>query len=188
MPIHIKGSGGMTEAPEILVGSDGLITAKAGAKETTLQLSSAHDPDFIPSNIKKGENIFGLLGEYVGAIITTITCTSSKANNYLTIPADKVAGFSGIISIDVTSPKKMSGSSDVFTHGLFVSKYISETISGTTMHGYLGVSGVYSPGTDSYMVDEEIVLSKEANGDYHLGLSGYATYPNTTYTLTVIGF
>lgn len=62
--------------PSISVNGNGLITARgnvsgsgyvtSGAKTKTLQLSSAHDPQFIASNIKKGINIFGVTGTYTG--------------------------------------------------------------------------------------------------------------------------
>lgn len=63
MPIHIKGSGGGAQkAPEITVSTSGKITASAGKKTASVTLSSLHDADFIPANIKKGVDIFGVTG------------------------------------------------------------------------------------------------------------------------------
>lgn len=64
MPILIKGSGGAQKAPTISVNSNGLITATAGKKSATKQLSYSDDADFHIANIKKGKNIFGLTGAY----------------------------------------------------------------------------------------------------------------------------
>ena len=59
-------------SPKISVNSSGTITATEtlagagyydiGTKSATLKLSSAHDPDFVASNIKKGVTIFGVAG------------------------------------------------------------------------------------------------------------------------------
>lgn len=65
MPILIKGSGGAQKAPTISVNSSGLITATAGKKSVTKQLSSSDDADFIAKNIKSGVNIFGVDGTMV---------------------------------------------------------------------------------------------------------------------------
>lgn len=60
--------------PTISAASNGTITATVnqqsagyigtGSKSGTLKLSSAHDSDFIPANIKSGVNIFGVTGTY----------------------------------------------------------------------------------------------------------------------------
>ena len=65
MPILIKGSGGAQKAPKISVNSNGLITATAGTKSATKQLSSSDDADFVAKNIRSGVNIFGVAGELV---------------------------------------------------------------------------------------------------------------------------
>jgi len=65
MPIHFKGSGGSQKVPEISVNSSGLITATAGKKSATKQLSSSMDADFLASNIKSGVNIFGVDGTMI---------------------------------------------------------------------------------------------------------------------------
>lgn len=188
MPIHIKGSGGMTQAPEIQVDSNGLVTAKSGSKETTLQLGSAHDPNFIPGNIKKGETVFGLLGEYAGVLLTTFT-VKGNGKTYLTIPEEKLEGMNGVVAVDVTSPKKETGSDGVFTDGLYVARYLNETISGTVLHCYASGNGYYIPNVETNRLEAEVTLSKESSGDYRLEVGGsYQTLSTTTYTITVIGF
>lgn len=62
MPILIKGSGGAQKAPTINVSSSGLITATAGKKSVTKQLSSADCSSFRPYNILKNKTIFGITG------------------------------------------------------------------------------------------------------------------------------
>lgn len=62
MPIHIKGAGGSQKTPEISVSASGLITATAGNKSATKQLSSSMDSDFVAENIKNGVTIFGVTG------------------------------------------------------------------------------------------------------------------------------
>lgn len=62
--------------PTISVATTGTITAQVnqtsagymatGNKSSTLKLSSAHDAQFIPANIKNGVNIFGVTGTYQG--------------------------------------------------------------------------------------------------------------------------
>ncbi len=66
MPIHFKGAGGSQKTPTISVSSSGLITATAGKKSATKQLSSSMDADFVAANIKKGVNIFGINGSLEG--------------------------------------------------------------------------------------------------------------------------
>lgn len=62
MPILIKGSGGAQKVPEISVKGTGLITATAGNKSATHQLSSADDSNFNPHSILKNRTVFGLTG------------------------------------------------------------------------------------------------------------------------------
>ena len=52
--------------PSISVSSAGLITATAGDKSATKQLSSSDDADFVASNIKSGVSIFGVTGTASG--------------------------------------------------------------------------------------------------------------------------
>ena len=90
MPIHIKGSGGAQKTPVISVSSSGLITATAGKKSATTQLSTQGattirpttviqtavasgkyttgtvyvegDSDLLPQNIVSGVSLFGVAG------------------------------------------------------------------------------------------------------------------------------
>lgn len=72
MPIHIKGSGGGAQkAPEITVSTNGTVSAVAGGKGSSVALSSVHDPDFIPANIKNGVTIFGVTGTLSGSAEVT---------------------------------------------------------------------------------------------------------------------
>lgn len=198
MPIHIKGSGGLIEAPEINVGSDGLITATASAKKTTLKLSSAHDADFIPGNIVKNKTIFGLTGDYMGVLFKTCVVKTGTQTQYITLPEDVTAGMNGIVAISVTSPDRNSGTPGFFTCGIYVAKHLSETIGGTVMRCYLR-DGTYTSGSNMavQMSEDEITLSKDENGAcrFEIGQMYYSgttfqlkTYADTDYTITVIGF
>lgn len=60
----ILNPGGAQKTPEISVSSSGLITATAGNKSATKQLSSSMDSDFVASNIKSCVSIFGVSGSY----------------------------------------------------------------------------------------------------------------------------
>lgn len=91
-------------APRISVNSSGLITASvlnqngymsAGNKVSNLSLSSAHDSDFVPGNIKKGVNIFGVTGTlessnlpefFLGKTGTDMTMNSAGTTMTLALP------------------------------------------------------------------------------------------------------
>lgn len=78
-----QGSGSQ-KTPVISVAESGLITATAGAKSSTLQLSSEHDSSFVAGNIRNGVNLFGVKGTldpiyYAGQ-------TVESASNYLIVP------------------------------------------------------------------------------------------------------
>lgn len=63
--VNVASSGtstGETPTPVITVSSSGLITATAGTKSATKQLSVSDDSDFKAANIKSGVNIFGITG------------------------------------------------------------------------------------------------------------------------------
>lgn len=63
--VNVASSGtstGETPTPVITVSSSGLITATAGTKSATKQLSVSDDSDFKAANIKSGVNIFGIAG------------------------------------------------------------------------------------------------------------------------------
>ena len=51
-------------APVVVVSEEGTVKATANGRETALQLSAEHDPDFTPENIKKGVTIFGVKGTH----------------------------------------------------------------------------------------------------------------------------
>lgn len=91
MPILIKGSGGAQKTPSIAVNSNGLITATAGKKSASLQLSSTHDSDFVAANIKKGVNIFGVDGtlktvDANNASGITVSCGEDESTIALIFP------------------------------------------------------------------------------------------------------
>lgn len=93
MPILIKGSGDVQKTPTISVSSSGLITATAGKKKATTQLSSSHDSDFVAANIRSGKTIFGVagsaivsetrvaVGEFYGEATATATLSVSGMSN-----------------------------------------------------------------------------------------------------------
>lgn len=113
MPIHIKGSGGSLSTPIIEVSSGGTITAKAGFKETSVKLSSEHDADFVPENIKHGTTIFGVKGTLgylpyeataAGTGTNSISFTvNATLNNVLAFRCSTVAGsdvgFTSVLDI-----------------------------------------------------------------------------------------
>lgn len=84
--------------PSISVNGNGLITASgnvsgngyvtSGAKTKTLQLSSAHDPQFIAANIKQGVNIFGVTGTYQGGKPSYIDADENDVPDLLYIQRD----------------------------------------------------------------------------------------------------
>lgn len=73
--------------PEITVNSAGLVTAAAGDKSVTHQISSSDDADLKADNIVKGVDIFGVTGT------AGITATDDGAGN-VTITMTGVSGIS----------------------------------------------------------------------------------------------
>lgn len=64
--VDVQGGGG-PYTPSISVGSNGIVTASGdGIVDTTHQLSSFDDADFVAGNIKSGVNLFGVTGTYGG--------------------------------------------------------------------------------------------------------------------------
>lgn len=110
MPILIKGSGGAQKAPTISVNSSGLITATAGKKSVTKQLSSNDDADFVSSNIGNGKEIFGVTGTY-GRVADISSATLNPDTGILTITLNEpIAGVLGGGLYDLVK-KSASGTS-----------------------------------------------------------------------------
>lgn len=82
---------------DLNVSASGLVTATAGAKTATHQLSSADDPNFISDNIASGVSVFGLTGTASGGIPCTLTVetgagatvTATLENTTVTATADE---------------------------------------------------------------------------------------------------
>lgn len=105
-------------SPSISVNSNGLITASAsmsgagyssgGSKSGTLQLSSAHNPNFTATNIKKGVNIFGVTGTYeenpqiISAVLQRFRSDEIRIRDvteYSVIPDQDIDIFMGFYSV-----------------------------------------------------------------------------------------
>ena len=110
MPILIKGSGGAQKAPTISVSSSGLITATAGKKSATKQLSSSDDTDFVAENIRSGVELFGKTGTY-GRTASISSVTLNASTGVLTIALNEpIAGVLGGGLYDLVK-KSASGTS-----------------------------------------------------------------------------
>lgn len=81
------------ETPQISVSENGVVKATANATESQVQLNSEFDSEFVPENIKKGVNIFGIEGTY------DIIPTGSKK-----ITQNGVYDVSSVSSIEVAVP------------------------------------------------------------------------------------
>lgn len=96
-------------APEIIVNSSGLVTATAGSKSATHQLSSTDDSNFVPKNIAKGVTIFGVTGTMSGekTYAVSINYNESSGNNlyiyYLRNPKDEYLSTKELWAYDGTS-------------------------------------------------------------------------------------
>lgn len=117
-------------APTISVNSSGTITAteklssagyyNTGSKSTTLKLSSAHDSDFVASNIKKGVSIFGVTGTLesgTGAITdevdqsmmdvtsSTLVLTLTKSCSQVLTIFGRIHADSGVWNVGYPNPQ-----------------------------------------------------------------------------------
>ena len=85
----VNPNGGSQKAPEITVNSSGLITATAGKKSATKQLDSSMDASFVASNIRKGVDIFGVVGTMTPHASTSISTYSeyTAGDGFVEFPA-----------------------------------------------------------------------------------------------------
>lgn len=180
MPILIKGSGGAQKVPEISVSSSGLITATAGTKSATKQLSSSMDSDFVASNIKTGTTIFGLTGALAQIVSENIRVTPDyfgTAKVVLDFDPD-INFYEAAATLTITTSKPIRK-----LHGISLSLYkdtaddtcdvywcISSNVFGDSISmngvGYLYNNDVYERNensgvieTDSAASDDEITIS-----------------------------
>lgn len=65
-------------APAVDVSKEGIVKATANGRETALQLSTEHDIDFTPENIRQGATIFGVTGAYKPTITFGINDTNGR--------------------------------------------------------------------------------------------------------------
>lgn len=132
--IHVQVEGGADPvAPTLIVSEDGVVTASgAGVVQTTHQLSSTDDADFVASNIKNGVSIFGVTGSYEGggsgftgpvAWTTLVSSLESEkplgeAWGEVPLPSPTFTGFLNFVIKSVNAPTQ--GSSTVYGGTIFI--------------------------------------------------------------------
>ena len=132
--IHVQVEGGADPvAPTLIVSEDGVVTASgAGVVQTTHQLSSTDDADFVASNIKNGVSIFGVTGSYEGggsgftgpvAWTTLVSSLESEkplgeAWGEVPLPSLTFTGFLNFVIKSVNAPTQ--GSSTVYGGTIFI--------------------------------------------------------------------
>lgn len=90
----LEGKAAVGNATPVLTVSDsGLITATAGDKTATHQLSSTDDADFIASNILSGKTIFGLAGSAAAGNFYSVTKSYSSTASFSITCGFKAKGF-----------------------------------------------------------------------------------------------
>lgn len=154
----VNPTGGSQKTPEISVKGTGLITATAGNKSATHQLSSADDSNFNPNSILKGRTIFGLTG-------------AASLNCFMRVnEADLTKAGSNYFEFKLFAGDKWSS----YGHDL-LALCLSVRVStpSDTFYKYFKLSGwntnwlTTDKGIDLYWVErEELECSSATRGDY----------------------
>lgn len=169
MPIIIKGNGGSQKTPSISVNSSGLITATAGNKSATKQLSSSDDSDFIASNIKSGVSIFGVNGSLIPNY-SSIFSEYTSGDGFIQFTANVGSKSSNTTIILETAWIEITiGSKYNSTDKKFV--YVTNNLKTT---GYGGWSSLYQLDNGLYDKDSTATLTFFTTGEMFLRIESEA--------------
>lgn len=119
--------------PTIKVSTAGLVTATAGSKQVTHQITKTDIPTLLPGNIRSGASICGVAGTVTGGVVTRVTVTTGVPGAVVTARCGTTTqtgtcNNSGVAIINLTMAGTWTISAAHPTNGAYSTQDTSVTV------------------------------------------------------------
>ena len=158
--------------PEITVDNTGLVTAATGNRSVTHQITNTDDTDLIPSNIRKGTDIFGVTGSLEEVNIDSELSTQDDLIAKIQTALDGKAAATPFVTVD-NAGLITATSGDKITTKQLTTKGAATYTPGTSDQTI--ASGQYLIGVQTIQGDANLVAENIKSGVSIFGVEGTMT-------------
>ena len=188
-----------TPIPSIIVQSNGLITTQVtqgagytpgGTQSNTKYISSTDCPNLIASNIKKGVNIFGVVGNFSGGEYDfTIVVSNGSGSNYLQFQYN-IAGRSVFPTYIIVTPEFKIGNIPGVSGAVYMAAFYQPIDSSgipSDMHAWASYQGGFMYVNQVEVSDSNWCIRFVSSGVYRINARPENVFPsNIEYQICLV--